>query len=378
MKNQRIYFLDIVRAVTMLLGIPFHIAIAYTVHAHLNVWAIIDNSNSLILDFFCFFIQTFRMPVFFLLAGYMGHFIYQKNPTKYLENRFKRIALPFLVFSFLLLPGVKALWIVGENPEWLANFELKKIFQYTVSTYFETKSLITPRSPVNFGHLWFLMYLYLFSILSFFWAPFVKSWNIKKAALTLFLLSFLVQLAMPGVWLETPFIWYPRALLSLYYLSFFLFGWVLFLDDFFEKTLPGLSFYWHGLFVVISFLRIYYQTEINHFPIFSPVLVKFAMSISTWYLLYLSFFLAQKIKKVSTIVYKLSDGSYLFYVLHLPIVVFLQIVFFPLELHWIIKFVTINIVTMIILLWIYQTKLNQQVIGPFLKGKLPNFVFDKN
>jgi glucan biosynthesis protein C len=378
MKNQRIYFLDIVRAVTMLLGIPFHIAIAYTVHAHQNVWATIDNSHSLVLDFFCFFIQTFRMPVFFLLAGYMGHYIYQKNPKKYLENRFKRIALPLLIFSFLLLPILKALWIIGENPQWLVNFELKKIVQYTVSNYFEAKNLTTPRSPLNFGHLWFLMYLYLFSILSFFWAPFVKSWKVKKTAITLFLLSFLVQMIMSGVWLETPFVWYPRILLSLYYLNFFLLGWVLFLDDFFEKTLTSLKYYWHVPLVLISFLRIYYQTDISKFPVLSPVLVKIAMTISTWYLLYLSFFLAQKIKKVSNVVYQLSDGSYMFYILHLPIVVFLQIVFYPMEIHWLIKFVAINSLTMFFLLWLYKTKLNKLVIGPFLKGKFPNFVFDKD
>lgn len=349
----------------MLLGIPFHAALAYTYSAHADVWIVTDASKSQWLDFFCYFIQLFRMPVFFLLAGYMGHFIYQKSPHDYLSSRFKRIALPLMVFSLLLLPILRVLWLAGEIP----GFD----WQHIRTTYFDHQSGSHERSPVNFAHLWFLMYLYLFAVIGYLGRNLLArvTWATHKTVAFFFMMSFLAQLCMPGSYLENPFIWYPRPALAIYYLSFFLTGWLLFRNNVLEKPLLSLPWALHGVLGLITFLRLLHQTMQAHMANLPDFVLKFAATLSTWYLVYLCFRLAQNLKNHSKVVQRFADSSYLFYILHLPIVVWLQLVLHPYALPWQLKFLVINAITLVFLIWLSHTSLNTKIMTPFLKGQLP-------
>jgi peptidoglycan/LPS O-acetylase OafA/YrhL len=312
------------------------------------------------------------MPVFFLLAGYMGHFIYQKNPQDYLTSRFKRIAVPFVVFSLLLLPVLRVLWLAGENP----SFD----WQHIRTTYFDHQTGTHQRSPVNFAHLWFLMYLYLFAVTAYFGRNILArvTWAPQKTIFLFFVVSFLAQLCMPGSYLENPFIWYPRPALAIYYLSFFLTGWLLFRSNVLEKPLFTLPWPLHGILAVITLLRLLHQTQqipIEGLPVF---MLKFAATLSTWYLVYLCFRLAQNLKTPSKLVQRFADSSYLFYILHLPIVVLLQLVLHPYALPWQLKFLAINAITLVFLIGLSHTRLNTKIMTPFLKGQLPLPFFGKS
>ena len=67
MMHRREHYLDTCRAVLMLLGIPYHAALVYDPEM---VWLIYTQDNVSFLGFLAELLHSFRMPVFFLIAGY--------------------------------------------------------------------------------------------------------------------------------------------------------------------------------------------------------------------------------------------------------------------------------------------------------------------
>ena len=81
MKSQRIYSLDAMRAILMLLGVYFHLSIAYAT-LHGDGWAKDPNSTSPFFDSVFEVLHYFRMHGFFMIAGFFGSLLYQKRGAK--------------------------------------------------------------------------------------------------------------------------------------------------------------------------------------------------------------------------------------------------------------------------------------------------------
>ena len=105
--NNRIYSFDSLRAIMMLLGLVLHSAITYQVVNEISTWPLKDSITHISNDYIVSCIHTFRMQIFFLIAGFFGSMLfYERKPLKMIKNRTKRIVLPFIVFLFLLWPTV--------------------------------------------------------------------------------------------------------------------------------------------------------------------------------------------------------------------------------------------------------------------------------
>src|SRR5690606_26086637 len=76
------------------------------------------------------------------------------------------------------------------------------------------------------------------------------------------------------------------------------------------------------------------------------------------------------------IVRYVADSSYWLYLIHLPIVIWLQIAFAELPLHWSIKLVSISALTIFISIVLYDAFVRSTFIGAILNGKpKPRFLF---
>jgi fucose 4-O-acetylase-like acetyltransferase len=105
-RNTRIYSLDSLRAIMMLLGLVLHSAITYEVYEN-SAWSLKDSITHISNDYIVDFIHVFRMQIFFLIAGFFGSMLfYKRKPLKMIKNRAERIVFPFIVFLFLLWPTV--------------------------------------------------------------------------------------------------------------------------------------------------------------------------------------------------------------------------------------------------------------------------------
>ncbi len=93
---------DSLRAFLMLLGIPYHAAMAYNARV---VWDIQSPDKSEFLTFVSGVFVTFRMPAFFIVAGYFAAMLLErKPPVSWLRSRLTRLGIPFLTGLALLAP----------------------------------------------------------------------------------------------------------------------------------------------------------------------------------------------------------------------------------------------------------------------------------
>ena len=104
---QRYHAFDSLRAVMMLLGLVLHSAMGYVAFPTDRVWPFKDPHPSAFFDLLVMFIHTFRMPVFFVIAGFFAAFLYTtRGANTLLRNRAQRIALPLACGWIILFPLV--------------------------------------------------------------------------------------------------------------------------------------------------------------------------------------------------------------------------------------------------------------------------------
>jgi len=145
---QRLHGLDFLRGSMMLLGIVLHGAQMYmTMHLGFDYYR--DPMSSLAMDGLLIFINTFRMPVFFFMSGFFTALLYQRySISGMLENRYKRIVLPFII----LLPPLAVVLTL----QWISASQLLA----TGSLGFDASHVPYPHLLYNnTHHLWFLYYL---------------------------------------------------------------------------------------------------------------------------------------------------------------------------------------------------------------------------
>ena len=98
--SQRILGLDAARAVMMILGVLLHSLIFSIFFINIDS---VEEFQAIMGSFFT--IHTFRMPAFFLLAGYFaGVILARRGRVEFLRNRLKRLGLVFLIFAPTIAP----------------------------------------------------------------------------------------------------------------------------------------------------------------------------------------------------------------------------------------------------------------------------------
>lgn len=165
---ERFHALDATRAFALMLGVVFHAAWSF-VPRHMGA-AIVDHSGSVAFDWFFFTSHSFRMQVFFLIAGFFARMLYHKRGWRgFTRHRLARIAVPLVVGWFILFPLVFMMWVWGGNRSGgnMPPLPIPVFLDLAVA-----KGLMF--APRNSGglfsllHLWFLYYLlwiYLVAIL---------------------------------------------------------------------------------------------------------------------------------------------------------------------------------------------------------------------
>jgi len=156
--SPRLDALDNLRALMMWLGIVLHVAINHITTASPLPWR--DPKTSPVADLLLLFIHSFRMPVFFILAGFFAALLAERRGAGgMLKNRSLRLALPFAVFwpPLFVLTAVLSMVYIHLTVRGVPGFD----------------TALTPArqpggSPFNTMHLWFLYQLFWLCVLA--WA----------------------------------------------------------------------------------------------------------------------------------------------------------------------------------------------------------------
>lgn len=148
---QRMHALDNLRAVMMWLGIVLHAAVNHLERYSPLPWR--DRDTSLAADLAVSFIHAFRMPVFFILAGFLAALLASRRGYGgMLKHRLRRIGLPFIAFWPPIFIGMGLLAMLYVH--------------LMVNGSYGIDPAIMPVDPVrpviNTMHLWFIYYLLWF------------------------------------------------------------------------------------------------------------------------------------------------------------------------------------------------------------------------
>src|SRR5690242_12037799 len=237
--ERRYYGLDALRGGMMMLGIVLHSAELYLAEPPPQVPFQSDPSTSLVCDFLFHFIHSFRMPTFFVLAGFFSALLVEKRGLRgTYRNRAARVLAPPAVALVTILPVTLVLMIDFVLAARFGVRELKPDLALLRQLETEIAAQGHPVGQLAAMHLWFLIYLCYFYLLlpACGWlARFLSRWEKGLQSL----------LASP--WAILPLGLYTAATLLPYRGAQLLEGFL-----FFKPHLPSLLYY--GSFFVLGYL----------------------------------------------------------------------------------------------------------------------------
>ena len=158
-QNQRRYDIDWLRITAMLTVFLYHNARFFDLFG----WHLKNAEKSFVVTLFIVLLTLWVMPLFFLLSGVGSWYALKSRATaQYLLDRVKRLLIPlYTVGAFILLPP-QWYWDRVTNEGFVGSFwqlyllYFTKTFRLSPSPYF---------GSFWSGHLWFLKFLFIISLL---------------------------------------------------------------------------------------------------------------------------------------------------------------------------------------------------------------------
>jgi len=397
--EKRFHALDAVRAFALLLGVVFHAAESFEPGVE-TYWAIADSSPSHALGVFRHACHSFRLELFFLIAGFFARLLYHRRGRReFIRNRVSRILVPLVVGWFILYPLLVYLWLLGARaggrlPQFGVPPEMAQTPPALLTLGFFATGQFVKRFDLT--HLWFLHQLLVLYALAlplraawhrwldpagarlarvdrFFAARCESRWKLLPlAALTLPMLRL-----MDGWGVDTPkSALLPHLPTTILYGWFFALGWLLHRQS---RLLETLARGW-GLPLVVGLLAVWPAASFVGWMRglgFDPgrehwirwgysalyALMMWGLVLGT-----LGAFL-RFCHAASPRWRYIADSSYWIYLVHLPLVVWLQIVVACWPLSWVVKWPLIIAVATPVLFLSYHHLVRPTFIGAQLNGR---------
>lgn len=371
--TSRIYAMDSLRAIMIMLGIVLHAALTYGTIDYSPGWPIKDpNSTHLTNDIIFFTIHSFRMQIFFIVAGFFGAMLfYERGIKMMLKNRFNRIVLPFIAALIILYP-ISML---------SASYALVKFNEPSAAVYIndllETGMIFVPTST---GHLWFLYYLiFITAFVTLLAMALQNKRTITQPLTQLFELVFQRPVLRVLVWtsLVASLCWLlgmNRVVTStslivntdtfLYYSVFYLFGWVLYRSKHLLPLFKKQDYFWTIMGLVFALIYLFNFTGTHY-----SIQAAFGAAIVWSFVFGIIGLFIRFADKKSAIWRYLSDASYWVYLIHLPFTLYIPglIAGWPVPAFG--KFLIVAITTTIFSFATYHWFVRATFIGLFLNGR---------
>ena len=383
-ESDRFHALDAARAFALLLGIVLHATMSFFLPIPAR-----DVSQSTTLALAFYVIHSFRMSLFFLIAGFFAHRLLHRRGTRgFVADRAKRILVPMTAGWLLLAPITIAILIWG----------LSRTFP-GVSASAANNAAAPTGFPLT--HLWFLYYLCLFYALALTLRAGFVAWLDREGTLRTridTLVGRLLALGLMPVVLAAPLcallysspdwpLWFgiptpdhglqPQLPALLGYGAAFGFGWLLHRR---REWLDVLRRQWAINLLLASALSTLCIALVGPTPAADPFAIAgpesnrllyaaaYTLSIGYWTFGLiggaLRFFNSESPARRY-----MADGAYWFYLAHLPIVFGLQVWMMRWPLHWSLKFPLIIAITLGLLFASYHWIVRPGFIGEVLNGR---------
>ncbi|MGE3105686.1 MAG: acyltransferase family protein [Lysobacterales bacterium] len=365
----RLHYMDNLRALAMFGGLLFHAALAYSPLTHPYI-PTADRAQSVAVDLCIWFLHLLRMPLFFLVAGFFAAMLVaQRGLGGLLRNRFRRIALPLVIF----LPMVHAA-LNYSTLQAAATVQNLSPLLAVIRQLSQGEGL--PEQLPGTSHLWFLYYLMFFYVLV--WSA--KSFELQRLGERLrslspgWLLGLLPLLLVPALASVSAPNPAPESLLPQFwafgfYGPFFAFGYLLYgHEGLIERLRPIAP--WLGMASLLLYAAFWYLVH-RQSPSGEDASAPWPIAlleayISVWMTCVCLIAGKSWLRRSNPVLRYLSDASYWTYLVHLPILFAIQYRLLDLGLPWGSKFAVSVTATGGLCLLSYHWLVRSTAIGALL------------
>lgn len=173
--SSRKHYIDNLRWILLLVLVPYHTAMAWNAWGEANY---IFFEGSKVISSLLVFFSPFFMPMIFLLAGISAFYSLRKRTVKqFLIERVKRLIIPLVAGTVLLMPVMS---YIGDK----FNYGYSGTFIGHYAVFFtKFTDLVGADGGFTFGQFWFLIYLFLISVILAVVVHFTKGKGIRKIPL---------------------------------------------------------------------------------------------------------------------------------------------------------------------------------------------------
>ena len=374
---KRLHSLDALRAAMMLLGFILHSAVSYVTTPLPNDWPYQDRQTSALFDCIVFGIHLFRMPTFFVMAGFFAAYLYYREGTAgFLAHRTRRVLLPLVVGFLVLFPFIRGGFIFARSGGGSDGFAAAVAAMKAA-----------PYADAMLGHLWFLSFLFIFCLVAGALVPLIEripepvkarvvhafgSVARRPAGCLAFgLLSAATMLPMSKPALDTSLTIMPIVRVLVAYSVFFVFGWLLFLRPEVVSAFGRQPWRYVAsgavvsvIYLVINLSRPFGGGLALHLP---GVLTG---GLAMWLLIYgVTGVFVRYFEHPNAPQRYLSDASYWMYLVHLPFVLWFQGAMASWPVSPVIKFTIALTGAAAVTLVTYHYFVRATAIGAFLNGR---------
>jgi glucan biosynthesis protein C len=366
-KPERRHDLDWLRVLAVLLLVPFHSALIFSLEPGDIVYVKDQVENQIIIQF-AYFLHQWQMPLLFLIAGASTWFALEfRAGRQYLKERFTRLVIPAIFGIAVLIPFMVYVQFLGK-PDFDSFWQFyPRFFKVNPEDLTGYSGTFTP------GHLWFVIFLFVFSVVALPLFLYLKretgrrliarraTFFERRGAIFLLALPLTITAALPDLGGMPPFLC----------ITLFIYGYILVADARFQKILDR-----HTasalVFGIIATVPITLWG--NPFPRYSlgDILIHFMYYLSRWCWVIAILGLGHKYLGTNNKVLRYArEAAYPFYILHLPINTLVG--HFIIQWHMSIaaKYLVITTATTVTTVVVYDVLVKRTNVTRFLFGMRP-------
>lgn len=345
--SERRYDIDWIRVIVFDILIFFHVGLFFVTWEIPTLWnlPIHNNVQANWLSWPMLFIRQWRLSILFLISGIGTRFsLSSKSGVKYFKERFSRLFVPLLAGILIVVPPQVYIERLTQGAIDLSYFE------YYPSTF----QGIYPEGNFSWGHLWFLAYLLIMSIVALPLFLYLRNngarlFNSFKRMIErspLYLYLFVVPLIIIEITLEKRFPltmaltndWYA---FSYYFVCLFTGFFLANLGDSLWKAFMKIRYLslLIGIFASILVISMLIKGE-------SPLWYQILKPLNVWsWILTIFGFSSRYLNRKSNILTYRNNAVYPFYILHFTITLFLGYLLMNQSMHYTLKMIIMVIGT---------------------------------
>jgi hypothetical protein len=312
------------------------------------------------------------MPLFFMISGAGTFFaLKRRSYARYIVERVKRLLIPYVIGSILLTP-IQGYFEVIHKKIYSGTF-FQFITDGTVLQYFIVRFRDVGWGPRVFGawgfHLWFLGFLFLYSLLALPIFRWLKGENgsrftdniVKLVSKRMGVLLFVLPLALIQILLNPLFPNQNDWADFLYQFFFFIYGYVLFSD---ERFLEAIQKDWLILLflsivssvLILSTVASGFTDSISVPQSFTALVIRWGVySINSWvWIISLIIFGIKYLHYESNWLKYSNQAVMSFYLIHHPVIIGIAFYVVQWDVGIVIKIVSVIFSSFVITLGVYE------------------------